>query len=71
VFNILWTFSNVSFSKFDLEGKRPLRRSRCKWEDIKMDLTETGFEGVDCTHLAQNRDWWQALVITVMNILVP
>jgi hypothetical protein len=30
------------------EGKRPLGRSRCRWEDsIKMDLKETWWEGVD------------------------
>jgi hypothetical protein len=35
------------------EGKRPL----CRWEDnIKMDLKETGLEGVDWIHMAQDRD---------------
>jgi hypothetical protein len=30
------------------EGKRPLGRLRRRWEDnIKMDLRETGLEGVD------------------------
>jgi hypothetical protein len=30
------------------EGKRPHRRPGCKWENnIKMDLRETGFQGVD------------------------
>jgi hypothetical protein len=30
------------------EGKRPLGRPRHRWEDgIRMDLTETGFGGVD------------------------
>jgi hypothetical protein len=38
------------------EGKRPLRRSRCRWEDnIKMDLREMVFGGVDWIHLAQDR----------------
>jgi hypothetical protein len=27
------------------EGKRPLRRPRCKWEDIKMDLSKIGIDG--------------------------
>jgi hypothetical protein len=32
------------------EGKRPLGRPRHKWKDnIKM---ETGWEGMDCIHLA-------------------
>jgi hypothetical protein len=43
-----------------------------RWKDnIKMDLRETGFAGVDSIHLAQNRDWWQAPVDIVMNIRVP
>jgi hypothetical protein len=24
------------------EGKRPLGGPRCRWEDVRMDLTETG-----------------------------
>jgi hypothetical protein len=37
------------------EGKR----SRYRWENnIKMDLKETGWEGVDYIHLAQYRDRW-------------
>jgi hypothetical protein len=35
------------------EGKRPLGRIRRKWEDnIKMDLREIGWDGMDCTDLA-------------------
>jgi hypothetical protein len=55
-----------------LEGKRPLGRPRCKWEDnIRMNLRELGWEGVDWIHLVQDRDQLQALVNTVMNLLVP
>jgi hypothetical protein len=54
------------------EGRRPLGRSRRRWEDnIRMDLTEIGCEGVDWVHLAEDRDQWQALVNTVMNLRVP
>jgi hypothetical protein len=54
------------------EGRRPLGRPRCRWEDnIKMDLRETGFGDVDWTHLAQDRDRWQAVVNTMMNLQVP
>jgi len=43
------------------EGKRPLQRPRHRWEDnIRMALRETGWEGVDCMHLAQDRGQWQA-----------
>jgi hypothetical protein len=45
------------------EGKRPLGRSRIRWEDnIKMDLQEVGCVGMDWIKLAQDRDRWQALV---------
>jgi hypothetical protein len=30
-----------------------------------------GWDGVDCIHLAQDRDHWRALVNTVMNIRIP
>jgi hypothetical protein len=51
------------------EGKRPLGRSRRKWEDnIKMDLRAIGSGGMDWIDLAQDRDQWRALVNTVMNI---
>jgi hypothetical protein len=54
------------------EGKRPLGRPRRRWVDnIKMDLTEIGWDGVDWIELAQDRDQWRALVNTVMNLLVP
>jgi hypothetical protein len=38
------------------EGKRSLRIPRRKWEDNnKMDLRETGWDGMDWIHLAQDR----------------
>jgi hypothetical protein len=54
------------------EGRRPLGRSRRRWEDnIKMDLREIGFGDVDCIHLAQDRNMWRVLVNTVMSLRVP
>jgi hypothetical protein len=54
------------------EGRRPLGRPRRRWEDnIKIDLREIGFGDMDWFHLAQDRDWWWALVNTVMNFRVP
>jgi hypothetical protein len=54
------------------EGKRPLGRPRCRWEDnIKMDLQEVGCGFFDHIDLAQDRDKWQALVNVVMNLQVP
>jgi hypothetical protein len=49
------------------EGRRPIR-----WEDnIKMDLQEVRWEGVDWIYMAQDRDRWRALVHAVMNLRVP
>jgi hypothetical protein len=32
-------------------------KSRCEWEDdIKIDLKEMGWEGMDWIHMAQDRD---------------
>jgi hypothetical protein len=40
------------------EGKRPLERQRRRWVDnIKINLRETGWDGVDWIDLAQDRDW--------------
>jgi hypothetical protein len=51
------------------EGKKPLGRPRCRWENIKMDL-KTGCDGVAWIGMA--RDWVQcwAFVNTVMNFRV-
>jgi hypothetical protein len=54
------------------EGKRPLGRSRLRWEDnIKMDVRETGIYGANWIQLAHDRVQWWAFVNTVMNLLVP
>jgi hypothetical protein len=53
------------------EGKRPLGRPGRKWDDnIRMNLRNIGWEGVDCIHLAQDRDQWRAVVNTVINFRV-
>jgi hypothetical protein len=37
------------------EGKRPLGRPRCRWEDnIKIDLMEIGIDGANWIRLAQD-----------------
>jgi len=54
------------------KGRRPLGRSRRRWEDnIRMDLKGIEWEGVDWIYLAQDRDKWRALVNPVMNLWVP
>jgi hypothetical protein len=54
------------------EGRRPLRRPRCRWLDnIRMDLVEVGWGDMDWIGLAQDRDRWRALVNSVLNLRVP
>jgi hypothetical protein len=51
------------------EVKRPLGRSRRRWEDnIKMVIRVIGCGGMDWIYLARGRDQWRALVNTVMNL---
>jgi hypothetical protein len=40
-------------------------------DNIKMDLREIGWDGVDWIDLAHDRNLWRALVKTVMNLGVP
>jgi hypothetical protein len=40
-------------------------------DNIKMDLREIKWDGMDWMDLAQDRAKWRALVNTVMNLRVP
>jgi hypothetical protein len=40
-------------------------------DNIKMDLSEIKWDGVDWIDMAQERDQWRALVNTVWNLRVP
>jgi hypothetical protein len=52
------------------EEKRQLGRPGRTWEDnIKTDLREIVYGGVDWIHLAQDSDRWRALVNTVMWVI--
>jgi hypothetical protein len=54
------------------ESKRPLRRPRRRRVDnIKIDLREIEWDGMDWINLAQDRDQWRALMNMVMSLLVP
>jgi hypothetical protein len=42
------------------------------WEDnIKIDLEEIGWGGMNWIDVAQNMEQWRALVNMAMNLLVP
>jgi len=65
--NLLFLLKHMDKS----EGKRPLGRPRRRWEDnIKMDLQEVGYGGMDWIELAQDTDRRQALANAVMNLPV-
>jgi hypothetical protein len=62
----------LDFRWENLREKRPLERSRRRWEDnIKVDLQKLGCGGKDWTEMAQDRDRWRTLVNAVMNLRVP
>ena len=63
---------HVGFLVGKPEGKRPLGKSRRRWEDnMKMDLQEVGGDCGDWMELTQYRERWRALISTVMNFRVP
>jgi hypothetical protein len=62
--------SNRSFSKKKRKYRTLTPRLR-REDNIRMDLREIVWEGVDWIHLAQNRVQWWALVNMVMNLGVP
>jgi hypothetical protein len=52
--------------------KRLIGRPRYRWEDnIRMELMEIGWEGVDWIHVVQDGDQRRAVVNTVMKLRVP
>jgi hypothetical protein len=43
----------------NLEGRKQNGRPKNTWKDnIKMDVRETGWEGVDWIHMTQDRNLW-------------
>jgi len=54
------------------EGKSQLGGGKCRWEvNVKMDLQELGWVGLDWIDQAKDRDRRQAFVNVVMLLWVP
>jgi hypothetical protein len=54
------------------ERKRPLGRPRRGWvNNIKMDLQDVGYGGMDWIELAQCMDRWRELMNAVLYLRVP
>jgi hypothetical protein len=54
------------------ERRRPLEKPRRRWEDnIKMNLQEVGWGGMDWFDLTEGWHSWLAVVNAVMNLRVP
>jgi hypothetical protein len=53
------------------EGRKPLGRPRHTWVvNIRMDLREIEWDGVDSVDLPQDRDQWRAILDAVMNLRI-
>ena len=56
---------------FRTTAKRPLGRSKRGWENnIKMDREEIGINTRHSVNLAQDREFWRALVNGALNLWV-
>jgi hypothetical protein len=65
-------FHHYSILVFRLIPKGKIRRLKHRWEDnIRMDLRELEWEGVDWMYLAEDGDQWWAIMNMVMNLWVP
>jgi hypothetical protein len=57
----LWYYPSILVGR--QEGKRPLGRPRRRWVDnIKINLREIRWDGIDCIGVAQDRDQCRVLV---------
>jgi hypothetical protein len=52
------------------EGKRPLGRPSRRMDNIKMDLREIGWDGIDWISVTHDREKWRSLRNAVMNFWV-
>jgi hypothetical protein len=54
------------------EGRRPLGRPKYRWENnIKIDLQEVEWRGINLIDLVQGRERWRDPVNEVLNLRLP
>jgi hypothetical protein len=51
--------------------KETTRKTKTWMDNIKMNLREIGWDGMDCIDLAVDRDQWRDLMNMIMNLRVP
>jgi len=55
-----------------MKGRSPLRRPSRRWvNNMKMDLPEVEWEGVDVINLAEVKGWWRSVEGTSMSLRAP
>ena len=63
---------HAGFSPGNLKVNDPLGGPMCVWENnIKVTVKERELQDMDWLHFAQDRNEWQAVVNTGMNLQVP
>ena len=64
--------SDFKISTGKSTGKRPLRRTRRRWDDnIRMGIEEIGISKGNWVDSALGRDYWRALVIARLSFRAP
>jgi hypothetical protein len=61
---------SISVDKTELRRRRRRTRSRREY-NIRRDLREIGWKGVNEMRLARDTNQWRALIDTVINLQVP
>jgi hypothetical protein len=65
------TYSTNGVIRGKIRTKETTRKTNMWVDNIKLDVGERGWVGVDWIRLSQDRDQWKTVVNTVMNLRVP
>jgi hypothetical protein len=56
----------------NLAERENLEERKRGWEDnIKIDIQEAGWVGMDCIYMTQDRESWRAFLDAVLSLRVP